>query len=182
MARFGKLPVLVPENVTVKVEGDVLMVKGPKGEVSKKMARGIVFELSENEIMVKPKSKNHREQTEALRGTCRSHLLNMIHGVTEGWSKSLEIVGAGYRANVSGKELTMMIGYSHPVVMEIPEGLSVSVEKSIVTVSGVDKDKLGQFAAEIRAKREPEPYKGSGIKYSDEIIRRKAGKQAAKAA
>ena len=115
-----------------------------------------------------------------LQGTYRAHLANMIHGVTEGWGKNLEIVGAGYRAAVEGKKLVLSIGYSHPVIIEIPEGMEALVEKSTIKLLGSDKEMVGHIAALIRSKREPEPYKGAGIKYEGEQIRRKAGKQAAK--
>ena len=178
MARFGNKPVEIPNGVTVNVAEDKLIVKGSKGEIEKVLPRGIKVEVSENVANIATGNLRDKKLLGALQGTFRSHLVNMIHGVTEGWSKSLEVVGAGYRASTGGNKLTLIVGYSHPVDMEIPAGLEVSVEKQIITISGVDKDMVGQFAANVRATRKPEPYKGSGIKYTDEVIRRKAGKQA----
>jgi large subunit ribosomal protein L6 len=180
MARFGKLPVLLPDGVEAKIERDTISIKGPKGELTRKIHRVILVEKEGQSIVVKTKKES--KEALSLQGTTRSHILNMIKGVTLGWSKALEIVGAGYRAEVNNRNLVMHIGYSHPVVIEAPEGVNFKVEKSVITVEGIDKDAVGQTAAIIRSKRKPEPYKGSGIKYQDEIIRRKAGKQATKAA
>jgi len=181
MARFGKLPVSLPDGVTAEIGEGKVVVKGPKGQLEKSFnARLVNIENKDNELLVNKKGKN--KQAEMLRGTMRSHLLNMVNGVTEGWSKSLEINGAGYRAEATGNKLVMNIGYSHPVEINMPENVNVKVEKNIVTVEGADKEVIGQLAAVIRSKRKPEPYKGTGIKYTDEVIRRKAGKQAAKAA
>lgn len=181
MARFGRQVVIIPSGVQVKVEGGLLKISGAKGNLEKKLPRGIGVEITENEAKITTGNLSDKKLLEALKGTMRAHLANMVHGVSEGWSKSLEIVGAGYRASVSGNTLSLMIGYSHPVEMEIPEGLGVTIEKNVVNISGADKEVVGQFSANVRSKRVPEPYKGSGIKYTDEIIRRKAGKQAAKA-
>lgn len=178
MARFGKLPVKLPEGVKLEHDREKLVVVGPKGSVEKKMPRGIKIEESEGQACVVKTGSS--KKAGALQGTMKSHLANMVKGVTEGWSKVLEIVGAGYRAEVSGDELVMSIGYSHQVKLKIPEGIDVKVEKSLVTIEGVDKDMVGQFAAKIRSKRTPDPYKGAGIRYQGEEIRRKVGKQAAK--
>jgi large subunit ribosomal protein L6 len=181
MARFGKQAVTIPEDVSVITEGSELNVKGTKGEIKKILPKGVSIEIKDNQAFVKTTKTRDPKQGEMLKGTFRAHLANMVRGVSEGWTKSLEINGPGYRASVEGNKLVMMIGYSHPVEMEIPEGISVLVEKNVLNLAGYDKEMLGQFAANIRAQRPPEPYKGSGIKYADEVIRRKAGKQAAKA-
>ena len=179
MARFGKLPVSVPEGVTVSGVGGKLVVKGPKGELARVMPSKVKVDTKDGELTVT--SKDDSDSARALQGTIRSHILNMIHGVTEGWAKALEIEGAGYRAEVSGKDLVLNVGYSHPVTIAAPEGISFGVEKNVVTVSGADKEVVGQIAADIRKTRTPNVYTGSGIKYQDEEVRRKAGKQAASA-
>lgn len=181
MARYGKLPVLLSDNVSAEISAGLVVIKGPKGNLEKSFnSRLVEIEKKDNQLLVNKKGTN--KQAEMLRGTMRSHLTNMVKGVTDGWNKSLEINGAGYRAEVQGNKLVMSLGYSHPVEIVMPDNVNVKVEKNIVTVEGVDKELVGQVAAIIRSKRKPEPYKGTGIKYSDEIIRRKAGKQAAKAA
>ncbi len=180
MARFGKLPVLLPESVSADISAGLIVIKGPKGSLEKSFnPRLVEIEKQDNQLLVNKKGVG--KQAEMLRGTIRSHLSNMVKGVIDGWSKSLEINGAGYRAETQGNKLVMSLGYSHPVEIVMPENINVKVEKNIITVEGVDKEMVGQVAAIIRSKRKPEPYKGTGIKYSDEIIRRKAGKQAAKA-
>ena len=178
MARFGKLPVTIPEGVKVKFADNVASVSGPKGELTKQIPDDIKIEIGGNQLEIK--KVRGGKKVDMLQGTYRAHLANMIYGVTEGWGRNLEIVGAGYRAAVEGKKLILSIGYSHPVIIEIPEGMEVSVEKSIIKLLGSDKEMVGHIAALIRSKREPEPYKGAGIKYEGEQIRRKAGKQAAK--
>ena len=168
MSRIGKLPVVVPAGVEVKIgEGNLLTVKGPKGTLERKLSADMNIAMEDGQIVVTRPSdlKKHR----ALHGLTRTLIHNMIVGVTEGYEKALEINGVGYRAAKSGKKLTLTLGYSHPVEMEDPAGI-----ESIV--KGIDKEKVGQFAAEIRTKRPPEPYKGKGIKYADEHIRRKVGK------
>ena len=165
MSRIGKLPVVVPAGVEVKIgEGNLLTVKGPKGTLERKLSADMNIAMEDGQIVVTRPSdlKKHR----ALHGLTRTLIHNMIVGVTEGYEKALEINGVGYRAAKSGKKLTLTLGYSHPVEMEDPAGIE----------SIVDKEKVGQFAAEIRTKRPPEPYKGKGIKYADEHIRRKVGK------
>ncbi len=181
MARFGKLPVILPEGVSAEVCAGIVVVKGPKGQLEKSFNdRLVAIEVTDKELVVNKKGTS--KESEMLRGTMRSHLVNMTKGVAEGWSKTLEINGAGYRAEVVGNKLVMSLGYSHPVEVIMPENVSVKVEKNIVTVEGADKEMVGHMAAIIRRTRKPEPYKGTGIKYMDEVIRRKAGKQAAKAA
>ena len=176
MSRIGKLPVAVPAGVEVKLgEGNLITVKGPKGTLERKLSADMHIAVEEGQIVVTRPSdqKKHRE----LHGLTRTLIQNMVIGVTQGYEKVLEINGVGYRVAKSGKKLNLTLGYSHPVEMEDPEGIETVVEgTNKITVKGIDKEKVGQFAAEIRTKRPPEPYQGKGIKYSDEHIRRKVGK------
>lgn len=179
MSRVGNLPIKIPQGVSVDKVGSNIVVKGTMGELSINIPEDIEVDLKNEEIVVS--RKNELKQTKALHGTTRAHISNMVIGVSKGWSKTLELVGTGYRAEVSGDKLKLSVGYSHPIEISAPEGISFKVEKSDITVSGCDKNLVGQVAATIRSKRKPEPYKGKGIKYKGEVIRRKAGK-AAKAA
>ena len=175
MSRIGKLPVVVPAGVEVKIgEGNLLTVKGPKGTLERKLSADMNIAMEDGQIVVTRPSdlKKHR----ALHGLTRTLIHNMVVGVTDGYTKELEVNGVGYRASKSGKVLTLNLGYSHPVEMTDPEGLESKVDGNKIIVSGIDKEKVGQYAAEIRDKRRPEPYKGKGIKYADEVIRRKVGK------
>ena len=175
MSRIGKLPIAIPSGVEVKIgEGNFVSVKGPKGSLEQKLSEEMIISIEDNEIIVKRPSdlKKHR----CLHGLTRTLVNNMVEGVTNGFTKVLEINGVGYRAQKQGKKLVLTLGYSHPVEMEDPEGVESAVDGNKITVSGIDKEKVGQYAAEIRAKRPPEPYKGKGIKYIDEVIRRKEGK------
>lgn len=175
MSRIGKLPIAIPSGVEVKIgEGNFVSVKGPKGSLEQKLSEEMIISIEDNEIIVKRPSdlKKHR----SLHGLTRTLVNNMVEGVTNGFTKVLEINGAGYRAQKQGKKLVLTLGYSHPVEMEDPEGVESAVDGNKITVSGINKEKVGQYAAEIRAKRPPEPYKGKGIKYIDEVIRRKEGK------
>lgn len=175
MSRIGKLPVAIPAGVDVKLEeGNVITVKGAKGTLTRKLVDDLTVVVENNEIVVTRPSDLKRYK--ALHGLTRTLIYNMVVGVTEGYTKVLEINGVGYRAAKSGNKLNLTLGYSHPVEMIDPEGLTSAVEGNKITVSGIDKEKVGQFAAEIRAKRPPEPYKGKGIKYETEHIRRKVGK------
>lgn len=176
MSRIGKQPITIPEGVEVKVDGDLVTVKGPKGELRNQLRPEIKIEIKDKEIILKP-VKFHKG-TQALWGTYRSHIANMIKGVTKGFEKKLEIQGVGYRANLEDKDLVLSLGYSHPIKMTGREGIEFKVEKNTIIVSGIDKQLVGQLAAEIRSKRKPEPYKGKGIRYQGEIIKRKAGKKA----
>jgi large subunit ribosomal protein L6 len=175
MSRIGKLPVVIPAGVTVDVkEGNDVTVKGPKGTLERTFVPQIGIEVKENEVIVtRPDDK---KENKALHGLTRALIHNMVVGVSEGFKKVLEVNGVGYKAQKQGKKLVLSLGYSHPVEMEDPEGIESAVEGNKITVSGISKEKVGQYAAEIRGKRPPEPYKGKGIKYSDEIIRRKVGK------
>ena len=175
MSRIGKLPVAIPAGVEVKLEeGNVITVKGPKGTLTRKLVDDLDIKVEGSEVIVTRPSDLKRYKS--LHGLTRTLIFNMVEGVTNGYTKELEINGVGYRAAKGGKKLTLTLGYSHPVEMEDPEGIETKVDGNKITVSGIDKEKVGQFAAEIRTKRPPEPYKGKGIKYTTETIRRKVGK------
>ncbi len=179
MSRIGKSPVQIPDKVSVVIDGLNITVKGPKGELKRLMPEGVNFVQKENQIVVTP-STTKRYSMER-HGLCRTLIANMMHGVTDGYSKKLEIVGVGSRAQVKGKTLVVSAGYSHPVEMTPPDGITYKVESNTnVTVSGIDKEIVGNEAAKIRSIRPPEPYKGKGIKYQGERIIRKAGKSGKK--
>jgi large subunit ribosomal protein L6 len=175
MTRVGKKPIKIPVGVEIKIDNQHMTVKGPKGVLERNFHKRVIFEKEGDMLLVnvrKPEEKRSRE----LWGLSRVLAANMVEGVTTGFSKKLEINGVGYRASISGKKLILNVGYSHSVELETPNEIEVKVEKNIITVSGIDKQLVGQIAAEIREVRKPEPYKGKGIKYVDEVIRRKAGK------
>lgn len=176
MSRIGKMPVIVPPGVEVKCEeGNLLTVKGPKGTISRKLVSDMNIAVEAGQVVVTRPSDLKRHK--ALHGLTRTLIANMVEGVNNGYSKVLEIQGVGYRAAKSGNKLTLTLGYSHPIEMIDPEGITVTVEgQNKITVSGIDKEKVGQHAAEIRKKREPEPYKGKGVRYQNEKVRRKVGK------
>ena len=175
MSRIGVKPITVPAGVEVTIaEGNLVTVKGPKGTLTKKFDAAISIKQEENTITVERPTNN--KQHRSLHGLTRTLIDNMVIGVTNGFEKKLELVGVGYRAQKQGKKLVMNLGFSHPVEMEDPEGLESTVDGNKIIVSGISKEKVGQYAAEIRDKRRPEPYKGKGIKYVDEVIRRKVGK------
>lgn len=176
MSKIGKQPVKLPEGVSAKIEEGAIAVSGPKGSLSRKFPKRITLELKDGNILVSVAGKSKRSM--ALWGTTRALISGMVEGVSTGWKKELELVGTGYRAEVQGTTLVLTVGYSHPVKIEAPEGIGLTVEKSVIAVSGADKEMVGQMAAKIRAVRPPEPYKGKGIKYLDEVVRRKAGKAA----
>ncbi len=176
MSRIGKRIIKIPEGVTVTLENNEVIVKGPKGELKQVMLKDITMKQENNEITLERKN----EAAKALHGTMNSLISNMIVGVTKGYEKALEIIGVGYRFNVQGKKLVINAGYSHPVEMQIPEGISVEATSNTeITVKGIDKVLVGEFSANIRKVRKPEPYKGKGIRYKDEHIIRKEGKKAA---
>lgn len=180
MSRIGRKPIPVPEGVTVKIDGQSVSVKGPKGELSRTVHRDMTIKMADNQIVVERPSddKTHR----SLHGLTRTLIDNMITGVTKGFSKSLEISGVGYRAAKAGQKLTLTLGYSHPVEVVPPQGLNIEVPAANkIVISGADKEAVGELAAKIRSLRQPEPYKGKGIKYEGEVIRRKVGKAGAKA-
>jgi large subunit ribosomal protein L6 len=180
MSRIGKKEIPLPKGVEVRQEGNTLVVNGPKGSMSTPIVPGISMSVENN--VVKFERKNDEGKSRAFHGLMRALVANNVKGVSEGFKRELDIVGVGYRAEVKGREVVFSLGYSHPVRFPIPEGIEIAVDAKTghITVTGVDKQKVGQTAAEIRALREPDPYKGKGIKYSDEVIRRKAGKAAGK--
>lgn len=175
MSRLGKKPIEIPQGVEVKQDGQNFLVKGPKGQLSLKIEKSINVSVKENKISVTVNNKEDRKQKE-LWGLFASLIRNMVVGVAEGFEKKLEINGVGYKAAISGNKLVLNVGYSHPVEFSVPEGIKIEVDKNEITVSGIDKQQVGEISAQIRKIRKPEPYKGKGIKYSDEQIRRKAGK------
>lgn len=175
MSRVGKKPILIPEGVQVEIEGQKITIKGLKGELSRECRPEIGIELKEKKIFVLPKIET--KQTKPLWGTTRALIANMIKGVKEGYEKKLEIEGLGFKATLEGNDLTLSVGFSHPVKIKTPPGIKISVEKNIITVSGIDKELVGQIASKIRKTKPAEPYKGKGIKYVGEVIRRKAGKK-----
>ena len=175
MSRIGRMPVQIPAGVSVEIaDGNVVTVKGPKGTLSRELAKEMEISMEEGHVVVK--RPNDLKRMKSLHGLTRTLIRNMVVGVSEGYTKILEVNGVGYKAAKSGKKLTLNLGYSHPIEMEDPEGIETKVEGNKITVSGINKEKVGQYAAEIREKRKPEPYKGKGIKYADEVIRRKVGK------
>ena len=175
MSRIGKAPIALPQGVEVKQAGSAVEVKGPKGMLSQHIPTGISLEIGAGVINVK--RRGDAKAVRSLHGLMRTLIANMVQGVTQGFEKELEIVGIGYRANVQGKNLQLSLGYSHPVLYPIPHGIELAVEKQTrITVKGIDKQKVGQVAAEIRGFKKPEPYKGKGIRYIGEQVRRKAGK------
>ncbi len=179
MSRIGKVPITIPEKVTVKLTGNTIEVKGEKGNLRFDFSPKVIVKIEENEVMVSPIDESAR----ALWGTTRSLIANMVEGVSVGYTKSLEINGVGYKFEVQGQKLILSIGFSHKVEMQIPSDLKVTADekaKNVIHVTGIDKQKVGQFASKIKAKKKPEPYKGKGIKYLGEHIRRKAGKTGAK--
>lgn len=179
MSRIGKKPISIPSGVDVKIEGNVVTVKGPKGTLTKEMHPLINIAMEENEIVVT--RPNDEPQSRSLHGLTRTLIANMIEGVTNGFSKTLEMVGVGYRAALQGNKLVLTVGKSHPVELVPFEGIEIEVPaQNRIIVKGMDKELVGDFAAEIRKERPPEPYKGKGIKYADEVVRRKAGKTGAK--
>ena len=175
MSRIGRMPIAIPDGVTVTIaENNHVTVKGPKGTLERTLPAEMEIKLEGSEVVVT--RPNDLKKMKSLHGLTRTLIHNMVVGVTDGFTKELEVNGVGYRASKAGKKLTLNLGYSHPVEMEDPEGLESKVDGNKITISGIDKEKVGQYAAEIRDKRRPEPYKGEGIKYADETIRRKVGK------
>jgi len=176
MSRIGKLPIPIPPGVDVSLEEDnLLTVKGPKGALTRRLSKDMNIAVKDGTITVE--RPNDLKRFKALHGLTRTLIFNMVYGVTSSYTKTLEIVGVGYRAAKNGDKLTLNLGYSHPVEMTDPEGVTSTVEgTNKITITGIDKEKVGQYAANIRDKRPPEPYKGKGVKYSGEKIRRKAGK------
>ena len=175
MSRIGRMPIAIPDGVTVTIaENNHVTVKGPKGTLERTLPAEMEIKLEGSEVVVT--RPNDLKKMKSLHGLTRTLIHNMVVGVTDGFTKELEVNGVGYRASKAGKKLTLNLGYSHPVEMEDPEGLETTVDGNKIVVKGISKEKVGQYAAEIREKRRPEPYKGKGIKYADEVIRRKVGK------
>ena len=179
MSRIGRMPIEVPSGTKVAIDDDVFTAEGPKGKVSQPLFAGFPVEIDDGTVSVSRPGDSGPDR--AKHGLLRSLLANAVQGVAQGWTKQLEIIGVGYRAEVRGGEVHFALGYSHPVIYPIPEGISIEVDKNNrVTVTGADRQRVGQVAAEIRKLRKPDPYKGKGIRYSGEIIRRKVGKAGAK--
>jgi len=176
MSRIGKKPIVLPKDVTVDIHDNLVKVKGPKGELVRRFAPEIEIVLENGEIVVKRSSEGH--QARALHGTTRAVLNNMVNGVSQGFTKTLQVEGVGYKAEMKGKQLVLSLGYSHPIVMDPPAGISFAWDEKarLITVNGIDRELVGQVAADLRAWRPPEPYKGKGLRYQGEQIRRKAGK------
>jgi len=178
MSRIGRKPIPIPDGVTVERTGDLIRVKGPKGTLSERIPVDIRVDIADGQV--KFERPDDKKQTRAFHGLARALVANMVNGVTKPFVKELEIQGVGYRADVSGKKLNLNLGFSHPVAMAIPDGINVSVDRNvIVRIEGIDRQQVGQFAADVRSVRPPEPYKGKGVRYVDEHVRRKVGKAGA---
>jgi large subunit ribosomal protein L6 len=180
VSRIGKMPVAIPSGVEVRSDGEFVRVKGPKGELANRIPAGLTVAVEAGEVRIA--RQNDEKQQRAFHGLLRSLVANSVNGVTKGFSRDLEIVGVGYRAEVKGKSVVFSLGYSHPIQFPIPEGISIALDAKAgkLTVSGADRQKVGQTAAEIRKLRVPDPYKAKGIKYANEVIRRKVGKAGGK--
>ena len=178
MSRIGKKPIAIPKGVEVRLEGDQLIIKGPKGELNLSVHPDVKLDMGGDSISVSVVDETR--ESRSIHGLFRVLIDNMVTGVTKGFEKNLEIVGVGYRAELKGRTAVFNLGYSHPINFELPEGIDAKIEKTKITLSGIDRELLGKTAAKIRSFRKPEPYKGKGIKYAGEMIRRKAGKAGAK--
>jgi large subunit ribosomal protein L6 len=181
MSKIGKKSIAIPAGVEIKLEGGLLSVKGPKGTLTKNIPANIEVKIADGKVNIHP-VKSESRQDLAQWGLWRALTNNMIIGVSQGWQETLEFQGVGYKAAVKGKDLELALGYSHPITVAAPEGITFTTDKTSITISGIDKEIVGHTASLIRSKRLPEPYKGSGVRYSDEIIKKKAGKKAATAA
>jgi large subunit ribosomal protein L6 len=177
MSRIGRKILPLPKGVTLSQKPGLFSVKGPKGELSKSLPEGITIKAEADKIQVS--RADDSRQNRSKHGLVRAHLANMVKGVTDGWTRELEINGVGYRAEVTGDAMTMALGYSHPIVFKLPKGVSAKVEKNRIALSSADRDLVGQTAAKVRELRPPEPYKGKGVKYVEEVIKRKVGKAGA---
>ncbi len=179
MSRIGKMPVTVPGSVSINLEKNYLVVKGPKGELSRELHPSVTIEFNDGKLTVN--RINDSKESRSIHGLSRALIANMVEGVTNGYTKKLQIIGVGYKAEMKGKVLHMALGYSHPIVVAVPDDISiVTPTPTTIEISGINKEIVGKIAAKIRSFREPEPYKGKGIKYENEYIRRKAGKTAGK--
>ncbi|HPD07612.1 50S ribosomal protein L6 [Patescibacteria group bacterium] len=179
MSRLGKLPIILPSGVTAMMQAGILTVTGPKGQLQQAILPEVQVTIDQDKILVNVANREDRKER-ALWGLFHRLIGNMVIGVTKGYEKKLEINGVGYRVNVAGQKLTFSLGFSHPVEFNLPSGITATVDGNVITIAGQDKQLVGEVAAQIRRLRPPEPYKGKGIKYADEVIRRKAGKTAAK--
>jgi large subunit ribosomal protein L6 len=177
MSRIGKKIIIIPAKTEVKVEGNTVTVKGPLGELSRTFRPGIKIELNEGKVSFVPVAKNLNTTISSLWGTVSSHVNNMILGVNKAYEKKLIVEGIGFKADVVGTNLVFKLGFSHPITVAIPKNLKVTSEKNVISVSGIDKEYVGQYVAEIRDLKKPEPYKGKGIRYEKEVIKRKEGKK-----
>lgn len=175
MSRIAKKPIPIPTKTEVNYSAGVLTIRGPLGELKKNMNSDIIIKVENNEVLLTPSRKSL--DILALWGTYASHIRNMLQGVNKAYEKKLIVEGIGFKSEVKGKDLHLALGFSHPVKIEIPDGLKVTAEKNIISVSGIDIENVGQFVAKVRALKKPEPYKGKGIRYSDEVIKRKQGKK-----
>ncbi len=175
MSRIGKKVIELPDGVTLDVKGLEVTAKGPKGELKTQISNRVKIEVAENQVISTPVDK---EQDSAIWGTTRANIANMILGVSQGWTRALELHGVGFRMDVKGKKLVMRLGFSHQIEYDLPEGIEATIDGNLLTISGIDKQLVGQVTAEIRAFKKPEPYKGKGFRYTDEVVRRKAGKAA----
>lgn len=180
MSRLGKLAIKIPAGVEVNVASGTITVKGKGGTLVRDLHPAVAIESSNGEVKVSAAIKTRLAR--ALWGTYAAHMRNMLAGVTTPFVKKLEVQGIGYRAEMNGKQIKLMLGFSHPILMEVPEGITATIEKNVITIAGADKDKVGQFAAVVRALKKPEPYKGKGIRYEGEVVRQKDGKKAGAAA
>ena len=179
MSRIGKLPVDIPANISLTLNNNLLEIKGPKGTLKKQLNTKVNIEHKDNQLVIT--RKNDSKESRSLHGLTRALVANMVEGVSDGFTKKLEIVGVGYKAEMKGKNLALTIGYSHPIVIAVPDNININTPTpNEIEISGIDKEIVGKIAAKIRSFREPEPYKGKGIKYTGEYIRRKAGKTAGK--
>jgi large subunit ribosomal protein L6 len=178
MSRVGKMPIVVPQGVRINLQGAVLQVEGPKGKMQHAIPEGLKIDVADNSITVTRLSEQNKIR--ALHGLTRSLVANMVAGVTQGFKKELEIVGVGYRADMSNNMLNLTLGYSHPINFPLPEGIKGKVEKQVITIEGIDKGLVGQIAAKIKSLRKPDVYKGKGIRYLGEVIKTKVGKSGAK--
>ena len=177
MSRIGKKPIRIPQGVKVQVEGATVRAEGPKGKLAQPVPAGLSARLENNELVITRAGDDRRVR--ALHGLARALVANMVTGVKDGFEKKLEIVGIGYRAQIQGRIIQLALGYSHPVIFPLPEGITAEIDKqTAITLRGADKALLGETAAKLRALRKPDPYKGKGVKYADEVIRRKVGKKA----
>ena len=178
MSRIGKMPIQIPKDVKVDIKDDIISIKGPKGELKRTINPRVNLNIENDQILVT--INENSKESNACHGLFRALVANMVKGVSKGFERILEIVGVGYRAEMAGRTATFHLGYSHPIVYDLPQGINASIDKSKITLSGIDKELLGRTAAKIRSFRKPEPYKGKGIKYAEEVIKRKAGKSGAR--